>query len=65
MVELVKNKGLQLKATDLAMCMTKCRKQPTRLLMDKLFTNEELKMSSVRPLEKNTMDVIICEWPIY
>lgn len=69
-VELVKGMGVCMKATDLSNCLRKAKRQPTkllRLLMDALFTEEELATCTVRgrynkiALDQDTMTAILCE----
>lgn len=50
-VELVKGMGVLVKAQSLAAALTRAKRQPTQLmhhLMDELFTEDELRSSSVK-----------------
>lgn len=69
-VELVKGMGIMVKGPTLASVLTKSKRQPTRLLrflMAELFTEEELKCSTVRGkkgslpgLDQDVMNAILC-----
>ena len=68
-VELVRHMGVLIKPTSLATCLRKAKRQPTKLirfLMDRLFTEDDLKVSSVkgkggRPALDHVMDAILCK----
>lgn len=69
-VELVKGMGVMVKGASLAASLTRSKRQPTRLLrllMNELFTEDELRCSSVRgvrseypALDQDTMNAILC-----
>ena len=69
-VELVKGMGIMVKGPTLAAVLTKSKRQPTRLLrflMAELFTEDELKCSTVRgkkgnlpALDQDVMNAILC-----
>ena len=69
-IELVKNMGVLIKSSALAAVLRKSKRQPTRalrLLMEELFTVDELRGSTVRgkkgtlpALDVETMDAILC-----
>ena len=69
-MELVKGMGVMVKGASLAASLTRCKCQPTRLLrllMNELFTEDELRCSTVRgmrsdypALDQDTMNAILC-----
>ena len=69
-VELVKGMGIMVKGTTLASILSKSKRQPTRLLrflMSELFTEDELRFSTVRgkkgklpALDQDVMNAILC-----
>ena len=69
-VELVKGMGIMVKGPTLAAVLTKSKRQPTRLLrflMAELFTEDELRCSTVRgkkgnlpALDQHVMNAILC-----
>ena len=69
-VELVKGMGIMVKGTTLASVLSKSKRQPTRLLrflMSELFTEDELRFSTVRgkkgklpALDQDVMNAILC-----
>ena len=71
-IELVKNMGVLIKTTTLAAVLRKSKRQPTRLLrclMEEMFTEDELRCSSVRGkkgihpgLDSEVMDAILCKY---
>ena len=71
-IELVKNMGILIKGTSLAAIIRRSKCQPTRvlrLLMEELFTHDELRLSTVRgkkgtlpALDTETMDAILCKY---
>jgi len=66
--------GIMIKSSSLAAINRKAKRQPTRILrylMDELFSEEELKGSTVRgrkgklpPLDEETMDAILCKYKL-
>ena len=74
-VELVKNMGILIKSSSLAAVLRRANRQPTRLLrllMTELFTEDELRTSSMRGkkgplpgLDQDTVNAILCKsWNI-
>ena len=69
-VELVKGMGIMVKGTTLVSVLSKSKRQPTRLLrflMSELFTEDELRFSTVRrkkgklpALDQDVMNAILC-----
>ena len=69
-IELVKGMGIMVKGPTLAAVLTKSKRQPTRLLrflMAELFTEDELRCSTVRgkkgnlpALDQDVMNAILC-----
>lgn len=74
-VELVKGMGIMVKGTVLASVLSRSKRQPTRLLrflMTQLFTEEELRCSTVRGkkgklpgLDRDVMSAILCKLYVY